>query len=88
MADYFPASVSYTEPEGGMFIWVTLPPEVNAIDLLEQVRMKKVLLVPSTEFCVDGCYKNGFRVNYTNSSVAEIKKGIKLLTHSIQIVGI
>lgn len=46
MEAYFPKTVSWTKPEGGMFIWVTLPEGLSALDVFQKAMEKKVAFVP------------------------------------------
>ena len=79
MEKYFPASVKFTRPEGGMFIWATLPENISAMDLFEKASKKGVVFVPGNPFYVDGRIANTMRLNYTNSDEAVITKGIRLI---------
>ena len=60
--EYFPANVKYTEPEGGMFIWVTLPEGMSALKLFHKAMEKKVAFVPGDPFYVGKSDVNTFRL--------------------------
>ena len=79
MREFFPPHVRYTEPEGGMFIWVTLPEGQSALALFHKAMEKKVAFVPGDPFYVDKHDVNTFRLNYTNSTDEMIRDGIKRL---------
>jgi len=79
MREFFPPHVRYTEPEGGMFIWVTLPEGKSALALFHKAMEKKVAFVPGDPFYVDKHDVNTFRLNYTNSTDEMIRDGIKRL---------
>ncbi|MDO4987524.1 MAG: PLP-dependent aminotransferase family protein [Synergistes sp.] len=79
MEEYFPKYVKYTQPEGGMFIWVTLPEGKSALDLFYKAMEKKVAFVPGDPFYVGKHGVNTFRLNYTNSTPEMIREGIKRL---------
>lgn len=79
METYFPKEVTYTRPEGGMFIWATLPEGISAMKLFEQAKEKKVVFVPGNPFYTDGREANTMRLNYTNSSKEVIVEGIQRL---------
>ena len=79
MREFFPPHVRYTEPEGGMFIWVTLPEGQSALALFHKEMEKKVAFVPGDPFYVDKHDVNTFRLNYTNSTDEMIRDGIKRL---------
>lgn len=79
----FPAGTVWTKPEGGLFIWVELPAGLNAIDILQKAIEKKVAFVPGTHFCVDGGHENTLRLNFSNSSVEQIRTGMASLREII-----
>lgn len=77
MAECFPASVSYTKPDGGMFIWCTLPEGRTALDFFYQAVERKVAVAPGDPFYVASKAVRTFRLNYTNASPDEIREGIR-----------
>lgn len=77
--EYFPKNVDVTKPEGGMFLWVTLPQGISALSLLEKAAEKNVAFVPGDPFYVDQENVNSLRLNYTNSTQDEINEGIRNL---------
>lgn len=77
MAECFPASVSYTKPDGGMFIWCTLPEGRTALDFFYQAVERKVAVAPGDPFYVAPKAVRTFRLNYTNASPDEICEGIR-----------
>lgn len=79
MAKYFPASVQYTKPHGGMFLWVTLPKGVSALSVFDKALKNKVAFVPGDPFYVKGQNVNTLRLNYTNADCAKIEEGIRRL---------
>lgn len=79
MEKYFPSYVKYTKPEGGMFVWVTLPEGVNALDKFSEAMEKKVAFVPGNPFYTDRESVNTLRLNYTNATPEIIEEGIKRL---------
>lgn len=82
--DFFPAGVRYTNPEGGMFLWITLPEGVSSMTLFEAAIKKKVAFVPGTPFYVDRKDTNTLRLNFSCSDEATIVEGIKRLGDSIR----
>ena len=76
---YFPEGVQHTTPEGGLFLWVTLPEGVDAKELLTKAVERNVAFVPGTHFYPEGGHLNTLRLNFSNSSVADIDKGMKAL---------
>lgn len=79
MEKYFPPYIKYTKPEGGMFVWVTLPEGVNALDKFSEAMEKKVAFVPGNPFYTDKESVNTLRLNYTNATPEIIEEGIKRL---------
>jgi 2-aminoadipate transaminase len=80
----FPEGVQYTKPEGGMFLWVTLPEGVSSMDLFNIALKENVAFVPGEAFFVDGSGKNTLRLNFSNSSEAQIEEGMKRLAVAIK----
>lgn len=79
MERYFPESVEFTRPEGGMFIWATLPEGKIAMELFEKAIEKQVAFVPGDPFYIDGREANTLRLNYTNCDEETITEGIRRL---------
>ena len=82
--EYFPPEVKFTSPEGGMFLWVTLPEGISALSLLDECAKANVAFVPGDPFYVDTENVNTMRLNYTNSTEEEIVTGIKRLASVIK----
>jgi len=80
---YFPEEVLITKPEGGMFLWATLPETVSSMELFDVAIKEKVAFVPGRPFYVDGSGENTLRLNFSNSDEARIEEGIKRLGASI-----
>lgn len=77
IARHFPKSVQVTEPEGGMFLWVTLPGNLSATELLKRSVECKVAFVPGAAFFVDGTGENTLRLNFSNADPETIDEGIQ-----------
>lgn len=75
----FPENIKYTLPDGGLFIWVQLPQDVDASELFVKALENHVAFVPGQSFFPDGNYKNAFRLNYSNMPDERIIEGIKRL---------
>ncbi len=76
---YFPEEISHTNPDGGMFIWLTLPSYMDAYELLNEATLLKIAFVPGQTFFVNNEGKNTIRLNFSNSNEIEIEEGIKRL---------
>ncbi len=88
LCNYFPAEARWTVPKGGMFIWVTLPAEVDAAALLHTaVAQEQVAFIPGHAFAVPGHnVHNCLRLNFSNCSVEIIDEGIKRLANVINSI--
>ena len=80
----FPPEVSYSRPEGGMFLWVTLPERMSALDLFDEATRRQVAFVPGQAFYVDGGGHNTLRLNFSNADEARIVEGIQRLAEAIK----
>jgi DNA-binding transcriptional MocR family regulator len=79
LARYFPPSARWTRPQGGLFLWVTLPPGCDAEALLQAALAKDVAFVPGASFLPDGSGRNSFRLNFSNAPPPLIVEGIRRL---------
>ena len=84
LAREMPSTVTWTHPEGGMFIWLTLPPQIDAADLLAQsLKTERVAFVPGRAFFADGSGANTLRLSFSVADEAKIDEGIKRLARLI-----
>ena len=75
-----PEGVSWTKPEGGMFIWLTLPEAMDGADLLAQsLQSERVAFVPGRAFFADGSNGNTLRLSFSCADEAAIDEGMKRL---------
>jgi 2-aminoadipate transaminase len=79
MDEHFPQEVTWTRPEGGLFLMVTLPLHLKAADILKQALAHDVAFVPCEDFFIGGTGQNTFRLNYSNARPERIAEGIKRL---------
>jgi 2-aminoadipate transaminase len=77
----FPSAtgVRWTRPQGGLFLWVTLPGGIDTSRLLEAAVLEKVAFVPGVCFHPDGSGQNTMRLNFSNAGEAAIQDGIARL---------
>jgi len=75
----FPEEAKYTEPEGGMFVWVELPGHIDTTELLNKAIESNVAFVPGESFYPLCDCKSSLRLNFTTVSEENIVEGIKIL---------
>jgi 2-aminoadipate transaminase len=81
---HFPKKSCWTKPEGGMFIWVSLPDKIDTKEMFADAIKAKVAYVHGASFCVDGSGKNCMRLNFSNTDDVKIEEGIKRLARIIK----
>lgn len=80
LAAHMPAGVAWTRPDGGMFVWLTLPPEMDGARLLERaVREQRVAFVPGEAFFPDRAQRNHLRLSFSLATPAMIDEGMARL---------
>ena len=79
MEEYFPLGITYTKPEGGMFIWITLSESLSALKVFEQAIKHKVVFVPGDPFYVGEKNVNTMRLNFSCADENTIRTGIERL---------
>lgn len=77
---YMPAGVSWTHPEGGLFLFVTLPENFDTVALYDRALAAGVAYVAGSFFYVDGSHKNTMRLNFSFLDKERMEPGIKLLS--------
>lgn len=81
MDKHFPPGVTYTRPEGGLFLWCTLPAGSDMPAFVAQALKKGVAVVPGTAFnCDESAPSDSFRLNYSTPSDEQIVRGIGILS--------
>ncbi|WBS01279.1 PLP-dependent aminotransferase family protein [Pseudoduganella sp. SL102] len=79
MAEHFPAGATWTKPQGGMFIWVTLPKHINAMELLDEAIKHKVAFVPGAPFYANEPEAHTLRLSFVTVPPERIRQGIAIL---------
>jgi len=77
LAEHLPAAASWTHPQGGLFIWVTLPDYINTTDLLARALAENVAFVPGEAAFADGRGAASMRLNFSSSTEDEIREGVR-----------
>lgn len=76
---YMPEGVTWTYPEGGLFLFLTLPEGVDAIDMYDEALSKGVAYVAGSFFFLDGSHRNTMRLNFSFIAEEKMEPGLKLL---------
>ncbi|HOI41244.1 MAG TPA: PLP-dependent aminotransferase family protein, partial [Methanobacterium sp.] len=82
--EFLPREVKHTEPEGGMFLWITLPEGMSSLELFEYAMEEKVAFVPGDAFYTDNPEPNTLRLNFSNCCEEEIIEGMQRLGDAIK----
>ena len=84
----FPPEATWTEPQGGLFVWVTLPPTLDATAVLQEALAAHVAFAPGTAFFAHGGGQHMMRLNFTCMGPDRIEEGIQrlggVLTHCLE----
>ena len=84
LATYMPKGVTWTHPQGGLFLWLTLPEGLDASKLLPKAIENKVAYVAGVDFYPDANVFNDLRLNFSYSTHEQIVEGLKRLAQTIQ----
>ena len=88
LEENMPASVSFTRPEGGIFLWCSLPEGKSLDEFVKRAGEKNVFVVPGTAFTADPAEPSrSFRLNYSMPTDEEIVRGIKILADIARDMG-
>ena len=85
LEEYFPPEATWTHPEGGFFVWVTLPPYVDANSMLAEALEHGVIYAPGDSFYPDGKRgRNSMRLNFSYESPENINEAIRRLAEVVE----
>jgi 2-aminoadipate transaminase len=84
LAEFMPKEVHWTHPEGGLFVWATLPSYLDATAMLPRAIARNVAYVPGEGFYAGGAGKNHMRLNFSFIEPERIRRGIELLSEVIR----
>jgi 2-aminoadipate transaminase len=76
---HLPAGCRWTKPDGGLFLWVELPPAIDTTELLQAALRQKVAFVPGEPFWVGEPVQNTLRLNFSNADEERIEEGVRRL---------
>jgi 2-aminoadipate transaminase len=77
LAEHFPAQAEWTHPNGGLFIWATLPDFIDTTDLLARALRDNVAFVPGAAAYLDGRGHNAMRLNFSAVDEGDIREGVR-----------
>jgi 2-aminoadipate transaminase len=77
LAEHFPREASWTHPQGGLFIWATLPDYIDTTDLLARALQEQVAFVPGRAAYLDGRGGSAMRLNFSGVGEDDIREGIR-----------
>ena len=80
LEEYMPDCVTFTRPEGGLFLWCTLPEKIDLNDFVKRALARFVAVVPGTAFDPeDSGVSHSFRLTYATPTEEQIARGVKIL---------
>lgn len=83
LGEWFPPGCTWTQPQGGLFIWADLPPSIDTRELLAEAIEGHVAFVPGQAFHADGSGSNTMRLNFSNVTPDRIEEGVMRLGRAI-----
>ena len=81
---YMPEGVTWTRPDGGLFLFVTLPEGIDTVAMYDEALSKGVAYVAGSFFFTDGSHRNTMRLNFSFMDEARMEPGIELLSQIIK----
>src|SRR4051794_3820260 len=91
LAEHFPPQAEWTRPQGGLFLWATLPDFIDTTDLLARALRDNVAFVPGAAAFLDGRGHNSMRLNFSAVGEDDIREGVrrigKIVTEQVELYG-
>jgi len=84
LAAHLSAEATWTRPAGGMFVWLTLPPHLDAREVLNRTLPRGVVFAPGESFSPDGQFRHALRLNFTHAPAAAIERGVAILAEEVK----
>jgi len=84
LREHLPDYVGWSEPRGGFYIWLTLPEEIDAADVLNKAIEAGAVFVTGSTFDPDGTRRNTMRLSYCNNNPEEIERGVPIIAKAIR----
>lgn len=84
LAKHMPDGVTWTDPAGGFFVWVTLPEGIDALEMLPRARELGIEYMPGSSCYAEGGGENQMRLSYSFASDEQIEPGIEILANLVK----
>ena len=81
---YMPAGVTWTHPDGGLFLWVTLPEGIDTVAMYDSALASGVAYVAGSFFYLDSSHRNTMRLNFSYLAKERMEAGVRLLASEIR----
>lgn len=80
LEEYMPSGVRWNRPQGGLFVWLTLPPEVDTVAMYDTALAEGVAYVAGSFFHIDGGHRNTMRLNFSFLDKDRMEEGVRRLS--------
>ena len=87
LAEFFPPEATWTQPQGGLFVWATLPDYIDTTDLLARALRDNVAFVPGRAAYLDGRGGSSMRLNFSGSTDDDIREGVRRIGEVVARAG-
>jgi DNA-binding transcriptional MocR family regulator len=84
MESHFPGEVKWQKPGGGLYQWVDIPEEIDALDVLLKTRTKGVVFSPDRLFAVEEWSRGGFRLGFATAEEEQISPGVQIIGEALK----
>jgi 2-aminoadipate transaminase len=86
LTKFFPPEVRWTRPQGGLFLWVTLPQTLDSHKILETAVTQRVAFVPGNSFYANpvGPVDHHMRLNFSNATPEQVQEGVRRLALAVE----
>jgi 2-aminoadipate transaminase len=87
LVQHFPANISFTHPEGGMFLWGRLPDGMDSMELFKEAAKENVVFVPGDPFYTRSKNTSAFRLNFSCVDSETVEEGVKRMARALEKFG-
>ena len=75
----FGRQIRYSQPQGGMFLWIEFDHQIDTIELFDHAAKNAVIYVPAQPFYIDQRPRHAARLNFSSSNLQQIETGVRRL---------